>query len=144
MPVGPELWQAALAQGAEQPSKSWIAALDLVEAGESTLTLRVRPGQRNLLGFLRRKQDELEQLLADLAGRGVKVRIEAPASDEAEPADHRPGGRRGLSQQQKNEAMNLPLVRQVAQLFDASLIDVQEIRPASGEVEDSDDSEQAE
>jgi hypothetical protein len=102
--------------------------VDFADDRGDAITLRLQPGQGRLIGFVESQRDAVARLLAELSGRTVNVRFEKPADDDP-PAD----ARRPISQQAKDQAMRLPLVRKVADLFDASLVDVREDPGAADE-----------
>jgi len=84
----------------------------------------VRDEHRNRARFIRtNKADALRQLLSDLAGRPVEVRIEDPAGGEGAPAK-RPGVTRSPHDQALSE--NLPLTHQVLEIFGGRVVDLRE------------------
>lgn len=90
-----------------------------------TLTLRLAPGERDRLAFMRGQTERLEKWLSEQFGRRLRVRIEPPATPAgAEEPPAQPQRRRGATQQDKDEALRQPLTRQVADLFDARVVDV--------------------
>ncbi len=133
--IGPDLWRAAMRWGGDNPRYEWMGKLQYVAVAGQTVTLRLLPGHRSLFGFAKGQSEPLASLLSELAGTAVKVAIEPPAGEEDEPAAPAPAAPDRLSPQARNEAMNLPLVRQAAELFDARVVKVQDedAPPAQGE-----------
>lgn len=84
------------------------------------------------MGFVLGQREAAGRLLSELAGEPVQIRIDPPAVSEESGSDEAAGGRRrAVSQEQKDKAMRLPLVRKLADLFDGSLVDVQ-MEPDAG------------
>lgn len=107
------------------------------------MNLRLRPDQRQKLSFIKANQTKLEEMLQNIAGRRVVVNVEVGGQSEAHPGGPEgddparqmggdswtggsSGGVRRLSQIEIDKIMNHPQVRQVAELFNASLVDIRE------------------
>ncbi|MFA7237947.1 MAG: hypothetical protein WC058_13870 [Phycisphaeraceae bacterium] len=88
-------------------------------------TLRLIAVSRARIGFIRGQVTRLSEWLSQLAHRTVRIQLEEPEELE-EAGGLQPSGNRGPSQQEKAQAMNMPLVRQVSELFDATLIDLRD------------------
>jgi len=74
---------------------------------------------------MRGQAERLEKWLFEHVGHRLRVRIEPPAGPAGEQAQSAPPQRRrGATQQDKDEALRQPLTRQVADLFDARVVDV--------------------
>jgi hypothetical protein len=122
---------------------TWVKALTLRQLESRTAHLAVLPGNREIVKFITpQRREQLAALFQQAVGRPVKVELDAPPAGEASgPAGDRRAapaspsavgasapGPTGQSDRQK--AMGLPLVRQVLELFDATIIDV---RPEASE-----------
>ncbi|MHB1157754.1 MAG: hypothetical protein ACYC26_13085 [Phycisphaerales bacterium] len=124
IPPGPDLWAAALRQADRQPAKLSFLH-DLKFTGMSGDAMRLVPVSRARIGFIRMQVARLSEWLSQLAHTTVRIQLEEP--DELEEAGGlQPSGNRGPSQQEKAQAMNMPLVHQVCELFDATLIDLRD------------------
>lgn len=84
------------------------------------------PGRRDLQRFLNGiGRDQLARQLTAIVGRPVKVEIEAPA--DAQPDLTPAPGSQGPSVMQ--QAMTLPLVKQVMDVFDVTLVEARPDAP---------------
>ena len=83
------------------------------------------------MSFVQGQRDSASRLLAEMAGQAVQLHVDPPEAAD-EPAAEPTGPRRTVSQEQKDNAMRLPLVRKLADVFDASLVDVREQSPPPG------------
>ncbi|MEX2545254.1 MAG: hypothetical protein WD316_09020 [Phycisphaeraceae bacterium] len=80
------LWAGVLARTAETAALSWVQYLQLVSIDEQRAVLAIRPGHRELRGFLTpARLQPIATLLRDLLGRGVRVDLQPPR-DPATPA----------------------------------------------------------
>ena len=114
------VWEAVLAAVAETPSLSWVSNLTLTELNANMARLSVRSGQRDLLSFAQQQRERLEQLVKQVSGRSLRIEIEmlAGPDDRLVKPDRETGG----AVDQKR-ALALPLVKQVLEHFDATLIE---------------------
>ncbi len=96
------------------------------EGSELTVTLARSAAPRRR--FIQEKTGELEAVLGEIAGRRVRIRLASPPAEESQPttaAGADPwSGSQPVSREQKDRVMQLPLVRAVAEAFDATLVDV--------------------
>jgi len=91
--------------------------------------LEVRPGERDMLKFVTpERRTTLAQMLGRIVGRPVRVEIESPAAGSQADRAVAGDGSRGPRAQ---DAMALPLVREVMDLFDATIIDVRRMEDAN-------------
>ena len=123
---GPELWRAALAQHGKEARYQWMGHLEFLRFEDRAMRFRLRDGEGAMLGFIKSQLTVLEDLLSAMASEPVRVGVEAPLDDA--PAKPRAAAQdpHRLTAEQRNEAMNLPLVRQVADLFDGRIVDVRD------------------
>ncbi len=127
-----KLWSGLLKEIVDKPSMNWVRALELRRYEGGVAQIAVLPGQRDLARFATTAacQDQLARLLTTIAGRPVRIDLAAspsgaPPSELAAPdADSTANDSKpGLSAQQ---AMALPLVKQVMEVFDVTLVEVRE------------------
>lgn len=109
-------------QAERQPAKLGFLN-DLKYTGLTGNTMQLTVVSRARIGFIRGRVDKLAEWLSQLAQRTVRIELIEPDDLPDAPA---PTQQHGLSQQEKMQAMNMPLTRQVAELFDATLIDLRD------------------
>lgn len=118
-----EAWSALLVSIADKPQAGWIKSFTLRSLDNDLARLVVNPGARDMLKFVTAERREgLAKMLGAVIGRPLRVEIEAPsAADSA--ADTTPQGNadRGPRVQ---DAVAIPLVREVMDLFDATIVEV--------------------
>ncbi len=128
-----EIWSAVLELITDKPVLSWAANLRLERVEGGNVHLSVRPGHRDLLRFAQQQRERLAELMRGLLKRPVRVEITA-ASGDAITAD---GGSattpvpavRDTDTLSQQEAMSLPLVRQVFEHYDVALVDARKRKP---------------
>jgi hypothetical protein len=98
-------------------------AFTISSIADRVVALAPRPGNR---GFItERQQSQLAQLIGQVLGYPIQLRIEQKQAAAAEGGDGQGAGPdSGLTQRQL--AMKLPLVQQINDLFDVSLVEVSE------------------
>ncbi|MCE9592066.1 MAG: hypothetical protein K8S99_16280 [Planctomycetes bacterium] len=135
-------WAALLASIADKPQAAWVRSFTLRSLNEGVAHLAVRPGNRDMVSYATQRREDLAQMLGRIVGRPVRVEIDAAVSappvsrdidapggdaDDAPastgPANSNPAlpSDRGRRMQ---DAMALPLVREVMNLFDATIVEV--------------------
>lgn len=126
----PQQLSDALAQHAQsRPAANWAGKLQVTAVDERSVTVAARPGQGQIISFVRTaKHEELASMLGDILGRRVDVRIESAmeAGASPQPSASASRSRRTLSQQQRQDALQQPLVRELLSEFDATLIDIRD------------------
>jgi hypothetical protein len=127
------IWSAVLEQTADKASAAWMRGLEMRSFDGRRAVVTTLPGHRDLAKFLNAQRcEQLALMIGQVIRRPVKVEVDAeaaaaPASEPgareaaAEPEARAPAAGPAMNQQQ---ALALPLVRQVMELFDASLLDV--------------------
>lgn len=137
------LWQAVLDRHGQRAAFGWLRALAPGSYHQGSFELSLRPGQREMVKFFGdRQRQQLAQMLGEAAGRPVKVSLSLAThgdgqSGDASSADQLPGEgeRRGvMTAAQRQAAMDLPLVRELLESFDLSLVEVRQ----AGEADASD------
>lgn len=157
------LWQALLDAHGRKAALGWLATLMPVGLQGHTLGLQLRPGQRAMVRFLGpRQQQQLAQMLSQLTGLPMKVDLNLAASGDAgdgpatshshagdDPNDDSgsiSGGASGgggvITAAQRQAAMDLPLVRELLESFDLSLVEVRQGEAGNdSSIADNDDEE---
>jgi hypothetical protein len=91
-----------------------------------TIHVAPAPGRRDLLKFMTsQRREQLGQMLGQILGRPLRVQMASGSSPApGRPAGPAPRARPAASEQERQEAMNLPLVRDLLEAFDVTLVDV--------------------
>jgi hypothetical protein len=105
---------------------TWTQSLDAVRITGETLQLTTRPGCHELRNFVTEpRRNQLAKVIESIIGRPLRVQWAADReTDEparSGPPEQEPDGPGGDMRQQ---AMDLPLVREIMDLFGATLVDV--------------------
>ncbi|MEX0653416.1 MAG: hypothetical protein WD151_04760 [Phycisphaeraceae bacterium] len=116
----------------QKPSWAWLRYVELANLDDERAVLRVVPGHREVFAFITDvRLTQIGKVIEDVVGRRVRVTIDrgpTGAPDTGDAASGQPGQPAGGD---RREAMGLPLVRQVLEIFpEASLIDIRETKPA--------------
>jgi len=131
------VWSCLLDAVSDKPAMGWARHLTLRELDGETARVAVMPGQRDIHGFVNtRRREQLAALLKPIIGRPIRVELDsAPVSGDDAPPMPRSGrgaaagGREQLSQADRARVMELPLVKRVMEVFDATLMDVRREQP---------------
>ena len=128
------MWQALLTRLEHKPSFAWLDYFTLASLGEEVVTLSPAEGQRGLMSLVNdRRRQAIEQELARILGRSVRVKVTQPGeasepgatAGETGQASSQSGGASQTSGGARQEAMNMPLVRELLEQFpNATLTDV--------------------
>jgi hypothetical protein len=124
---------------------SWIRGLRLVELAGDRAVICPRPGQRELLKFLSSdRQQRLAQMISDCAGRRIRLALQAEQDDDSDgPSATGSAGQAGrMTQADRQRVMQLPMVQQVQQLFDVTLIDARPDTPMNSAPEPATDDDE--
>lgn len=124
----------------------------------SVMHLAIKPGQREMVRFFGdRQRTQLSQMLSDLAQQPIKVELQLPtrqmldesqaqssggANASNESASPAGSGSTAITAAQRQAVMGLPLVRELMESFDLSLVEVRKHipgKPAADEDETDDD-----
>jgi hypothetical protein len=138
------VWQKLLSDIQNKPAYGWIRSLRLDRFENSTAYLSLLPGQREMARFFGdRQRTQLAQMIGQLMGRPVKVELVIPAglatdsSDDAGSSSPGAGNSRAaITAAQRQEVMSLPLVRDLMEVFDLSLVEVRRQQPAQEQAAD--------
>ena len=125
--VGPQrVWQDLLDRVADRASLGWVRSFTLQRLDERTAYIDTLPGQRDMRKFLSdRTRSQLASLFESVLGRAVRVELDVPATPSpAAPASAPPARGDPVDANQRRHALALPLVRQVIETFDATVVDV--------------------
>ncbi|MBL4701383.1 hypothetical protein JYU15_00680 [bacterium AH-315-I18] len=110
--------EVSRAAGRSQTLSFLSAAFTIDTIQDSQVTLAPKPGSR---GFITEKQkSQLAQLISDVLGRPVNVQVKQKVRPAATADTSNTNG--GLTERQL--AMKLPLVQQISEHYDVSLMDV--------------------
>ncbi len=107
----------------DNPSLSWMANLQVDALADDRMSLRLKPEAAHLFNFVNSKAEQISQTIGKLAGRRIRVDIIKPDPAQA-PASNTAPRRHTVTQQDKEQAMRSPLIREIAQLFDATPVDI--------------------
>ena len=117
---------------ADRPAYAWLRFVNLDKLDDTTAQFSPTPGHREVMHFAKdqRRLQGITDELAPILGRRVQVSIHPPASNQHDPADSNssnPQSPAPTKQADRRAAMDLPLVKQVMDVFpDAVLFDVRE------------------
>ena len=122
--------------------------------------LTLKPGQREMVRFFGdRQRGQLSQMLSDLAGQQIKVELQMPTQQMVDetgnggrsgsndgnggnassgPGDQSGSGRGAITAVQRQTVMGLPLVRELMESFDLSLVEVRKHTPLAPDVSEDD------
>ena len=131
------VWKALLEKADGQRSLSWVRNLTLDRVDGSAVHIDTKPGCADLKGFVDdNRRQQLAQLLAPVVGRPVRVLFAESGSQPRQP--DRPPAMAGaqpssasLTQTARDGAMKLPLVKDVLEMFDATIVDVRKVDQGS-------------
>ncbi|MCX5661783.1 MAG: hypothetical protein NTW19_19050 [Planctomycetota bacterium] len=111
----------------DKPSTNWVRSLRLRRFDSGVAVIAAPPGRRDLQKFLNGiGRDQLARQLTSIIGRPVKVEIEPPADAQPEPS---PAGGANAGPSVMQQAMTLPLVKQVMDVFDVTMMDARPDTP---------------
>ena len=117
---------------ADRPAYAWLRFVNLDKLDDTTAQFSPTPGHREVMHFAKdqRRLQGITEELAPILGRRVQVSIHPPVSNQHDPADSNsfnPQSSAPTKQADRRAAMDLPLVKQVMDIFpDAVLFDVRE------------------
>jgi DNA polymerase-3 subunit gamma/tau len=120
------IWSAVLDQTADKAPIAWVRNLEMRGFDGRRVLVAPLPGQRDLIKFLSPQRcAQLAGMIARVLRRPVKVEVD-PAATAAHDAPASPdhSGAPGPGGVDRAHVHNLPLVRQVLEVFEASVIDV--------------------
>jgi hypothetical protein len=124
------IWSAVLEQMADKASAAWVRGLEMRSFDGRRAVVTPLPGQRDLAKFLNPQRcEQLAAMIGQVIRAPVKVEVGAEpaaptAGDGSAPAVPDPGAPAAKPAIDRKQALNLPLVHQVLELFDATVIDV--------------------
>lgn len=113
---------------ADKPALTWVGKLQVTAFDGETVNLVTEPGQRNLLGFINdNRKAQLADLIATVIGKRIRIELSAPQQEHAAPDmaatdSTARGAPRALNRQDQARALDLPLVKQVMQVFDGATL----------------------
>lgn len=131
------VWAEVIRAAGNSPGILSMGKAMLIEQiDQRVVTLAPRPGNRSYV--TERQKSQVSELLAKVLGYPVSVQIQQKQSASGDDQDTGAGDANGgLSQRQL--AMKLPLVEQINELFDVSLVEVAEDKSQLASVSEMDD-----
>jgi len=133
-------------QGAlnDRPALNWVDGLTLEGIDGGNATFAVRPDQSQVQNFITpARQQQLADLLGELLGRTMRVQIERVQWEASMPPPAQQRSRPGRPD--PSDVADLPMVQQIMETFDVSLVDVrredaldQPTPPTDADAEDDD------
>lgn len=125
-----EVWASVLRNVAGKFSLSWVQSLSLARLDDRTAVVSLLPGKRDMHKFIAadRQREQLADLFKRVLGRPVRIEVEATGtpngSDEsdASPSAHAASSSKSM-RTDREEALALPLVKEVLAVFEATLIE---------------------
>jgi len=133
------VWSALLKSIHDQPSASWIRRLKLHRLEDTVAHIDTQPGSRDLRQFVnQQRKDQLAKLFTSVLHRPIRVQWTPLAATPIDRTDPQPPGStkhhydpfagatimQSASQLQRQQVLKLPLVKQVFDQFDATILDV--------------------
>jgi DNA polymerase III subunit gamma/tau len=120
---------------ADRPAYAWLRFVTIDKLDEQSAVLSPTPGHREVMHFARdqRRLQEITEELTPILGRRVRVSVQAlktqadPPDQKASITNPKPAENGPARHADRRAAMDLPLVKQVMDVFpDAVLFDVRE------------------
>ena len=146
-----QIWKSVSDAVEKKPAMAWVRHLSLVDVNQDTARVATRPGCHELSGFLTsQRRQQLADLLEPIIARPVRVELEIPTDNktvsdrDVEAVDHqevwKPVASKvvadprfvRISQTDRTRAMSLPIVKQIMDLFDVTLVGVHPITIETG------------
>ena len=125
-----EVWASVLRNIAGKFSLSWVQSLSLSSLDDRTAVVSLLPGKRDMHKFIAadRQREQLADLFKRVLGRPVRIEVEATSTiNGSDCSDASPSKYAAPSSQsirtEREEALALPLVKEVLSVFEATLIE---------------------
>jgi len=121
-----DVWATVLQQVEGRNALTWIRSLELDRIEKGMAHLVVRAGGKQMTRFVTEaRRDKLAEMIESVTGQRVKVSVHAGEDGEQTQASS-PGQSR---KDQRDQAMDLPLVKDVMDTFDATVTRVKSAEP---------------
>ncbi len=122
------VWSRLMEEASGRSALGWLQNVQLAAIDGGTVRLAPRAGHREMLQFATpARRAPIAELLGKIMDRPVVVEMVPLADDEESPEAAPAGSRRDrMSAQARGEALGLPLVRQVMDQFDVTILDVRD------------------
>jgi hypothetical protein len=125
-----QLWPALIRELVTRPWMSWTEALELRDWSGSLVKVGAKAGRLDVLKTISpQRREQLAAVLAKITGRPIQVELIMPpppsagsTGDSSVPPGSPDTGQGGRVTS-KQQAMNLPLVKQVMEVFNATLVE---------------------
>lgn len=141
-----DTWDRLLVSIGDKPSMAWVRHLAPVRMDLTAIHIAALPGHREVMGFVNaHRRQQLADLFKVIVGRPLCVELDAGAvSEEQNPSINSAvnnviqgkavsSPNRLVTEDDRAEVMSLPLVKQVVEVFDATLVAVQRVAKATRE-----------
>ncbi len=127
------VWAHVLSRHADRAAvRAWLGAMELASLEGQVARLRAKPGRRDVMRLMSdSRRSQLAQMLGEATGRSWRVEVTAPAGLEA-GGGHEEGSGHGAAGD-RQAALDLPLVRQIMDQFDVTLMQVRREQDESEE-----------
>lgn len=124
---------------------SWVQKFSLSRVDQTTAYITTSTGNRDMIRFATgARREQLARLLGPMLGRPVRVEVDSERAPVGAPQADAGGGAPSETpertpaagrehQASRKEAMALPWVRQVMEVFEATVIDARRDRKPDGE-----------
>lgn len=132
------LSQFLLALASQRSSLVWLRHLEVVSWEQNAATVRIKPGSQEVSGFATPERlRQLEKQIAASLGQPIQLILQAGSAGSAASAS---SARTSTVEQDRAEALKLPLVRQIVDTFDnVSIIDSQLEKPEQMPADETDE-----
>jgi len=128
-----DVWASVLRNVVGKFSLSWVQSLSLARLDDRTAVVALLPGKRDMQKFVAadRQREQLADLFKKVLGRPVRIEVEATAGSPAPaPSTANPSAATRAGRTEREEAMALPLVKEVLGVFEAALVETYPERKA--------------
>ena len=106
--------------------------MQVVSLQGGQLKLAVKPGEGHVARFMTdARKAQLAVIVESILGRRIRIQVDLEAAPQS-PDSQTPSPdsiRLSVSNEARKKAMELPLVKQVTEMFNATLIDVKSVDP---------------
>jgi len=133
-PSATESWASLLESIGNKPSMAWAHHLTPVRFDTTAFHITPRPGHRDMIGFVTASRcQQLADLLKPILGKPIRVQLDTATPDILPAPENVPqtrnssrvNGRQPATQgTDRALAMKLPLVKQVLEVFDTTMVAV--------------------
>ena len=137
-PDATQTWTRLLESIGNKPAMAWAQHLTPMRIDATTIHVTAQPGHRDVIGFVNAHRcQQLADLLKPILGRPIKVALDTTnaqtnqdLASPAKPVSGQPdsAARPSTKQADRDQVMQLPLVKQVLEVFDATVVSARQNR----------------